>query len=1043
MELVEVNGRQVECLYDTGLDGEAVISADLVHPEQFTGETLDIQPAQKSAVTMKLPIANVEIRSRYVTGTIKAAVLTDPIFPVILGCRYVFLGMPREPIHMGAMQTRSQTKTEEADAIVTNPMPGELRTAQSEDDTLRPCYKKLQKSADPPGRGQYYMKNRILYRRAGRGDNLYGQLVVPKAHRSQILHMGHTISFSGHMGIAATMQRISCHYYWPGMTDDVRRYVKSCPECQRVAPKHWTAPVVLGEMPIMNSPFERVAIDIVGPLPRTRKRNMYILTMVDCCTMWGEAIPLTTIDSKRVADALMEAFTRLGFPDQILTDNGSQFCGKLMEEVFRVFHSNHIHTSPYHPQANGQVERFNGTLMTMLRKLAQEKPDRWDEYIPAALFAYREVPHGSTGLPPATLLFGRPIKGPLEAMLRSWTEEGTSEEVISSYQYVEELKEKLHKGWTLANQNLKKARKRHAAYYNRRSKERSLEVGDKVLLLLPTGNNKLEIGWQGPFPVERVISRTNYQIRIRGKSKIFHINLLRKYEERPGDKAAHLMAMAVAVETEVGTSEGREYPLVHQETYRDVQVNPDLTSQERERITQVLKSHKEILTDKPGRTRLVEFEMTLTTQEPVRQKVYPVPFSKEKALEEEIQKLLEDDVIAPSTSPYNAGVVLLRKPSGEHRLCIDYRLLNSHTQFQVEPLPNPTQLFARLHKARYFSKVDLSRGYYQIPVKPEIRPLLAFSTPSGHYEFKVMPFGLSNAPSVFTRMMRTLLDPLQDPSIISFMDDILISSDSLDDHLQSLERVFNRLKEAGLTARPTKCMIGYQTLEFLGHTITPGHIVPEEKNLEKIRNAPRPKTKKDVRSFLSLCGFYHKFIPHFTELGAPLTETLKKGFPDQIIWTPECENAYSQLKEALVSKPVLQLPDLSKPFVLRTDASAIGIGAALLQEGKDDASVLKPVAYASKKLLQAERNYSTVERECLSLVWAVQKFQPYLYGVKFRVQSDHQPLMFLATSQKLNARLMRWSLLLQPYNFTVEYIPGKENVGADFLSRHPAPEEEE
>lgn len=198
-----------------------------------------------------------------------------------------------------------------------------------------------------------------------------------------------------------------------------------------------------------------------------------------------------------------------------------------------------------------------------------------------------------------------------------------------------------------------------------------------------------------------------------------------------------------------------------------------------------------------------------------------------------------------------------------------------------------------------------------------------------------------------------------------------------------------------------------------------------------------------MRSFLSLCGFYHKFIPHFTELGAPLTETLKKGFPDQIIWTPECENAYSQLKEALVSKPVLQLPDLSKPFVLRTDASGIGIGAALLQEGKDDASVLKPVAYASKKLLQAERNYSTVERECLSLVWAVQKFQPYLYGVKFRVQSDHQPLMFLATSQKLNARLMRWSLLLQPYNFTVEYIPGKENVGADFLSRHPAPEEEE
>ena len=191
-----------------------------------------------------------------------------------------------------------------------------------------------------------------------------------------------------------------------------------------------------------------------------------------------------------------------------------------------------------------------------------------------------------------------------------------------------------------------------------------------------------------------------------------------------------------------------------------------------------------------------------------------------------------------------------------------------------------------------------------------------------------------------------------------------------------------------------------------------------------------------------MCGFYQKFIPQFNILAAPLTDLTQKDKPDRVQWTGDCERAFQQLKATMTAKPVLQLPDLEQPFTLRTDASNQGLGAALLQADPEDITLLKPVAYASRKLRGGEKNYAAVEKECLALVWAIQKFQKYLYGTHFSLQCDHQPLSFLATAQQTNARVMRWALLLQPYSFRVEYLPGKANTVADFLSRHPCEPEE-
>ena len=1034
-EQVIVNGIAAGCLYDTGLSYDALVRKSYVDPSDIIEETVTLQGADKSIPAQTLPVAMIDVKSRFVVGKIKAAVMDNPLYDLILGCRYVYLGQPPQPHEVAAVQTRSQNKVSEEPKAQSNPLPQELKQAQETDSTLNKCFSKLPTSHTPPQSGEFFKKSGLLYRQTDQG---HPQLVVPLPFRTQVLETGHSISFSGHMGIGATTQRITAHFYWPGITQDIQRHVKSCHQCQRSNMRHSTVPVALGEMPVTETPFQRVAIDLVGPLPLSKKRNRFILTLVDTCTMWSEAIPLPTIDSKRVAEALLSIFTRVGFPEEILTDNGSQFTGRLMQEVYEVFRANHVHTSPYHPQANGQVERFNGTLIAMLRKLVDEKPEIWDSYIAAALFAYREVPQASTGFSPAMMLFGRPIAGPLEVLKKTWTDKEVDETIKTSTQYVADLQARLQATWKIAAQKLKDARKKQAKYYNRHTKERELEVGEKALLLLPCGQSKLDLKWQGPYVITQKVSRTNYKIQVKGKDKCYHINLLKRYVDRPAvNPTPHLMALSIAEEVEDSAQVAVEFPLVSKETAKDAVLDPILPSEKAQEAMSILHSFPTVMSDKPGLTKLETVDMQVTDPEPVRSKPYPLPLAKQTALRSEVKTLLEAGIISPSTSPYSAGVVLLRKPSGEHRLCIDFRRLNAVTEFQAEPLPDVTELFAKLQGAKYFSRVDLSKGYYQIPVAPHVRKFLAFSTQDGHYEFNVLPFGLNVAPGIFSRMMRKLLGPLQCQFLHNFMDDILVATPTWEMHMKVLRLLLQRLKDTGLTARPTKCQIGFQELDFLGHTLRQGFIRPEDKNVEKMKAAARPVNKKDVRSFLGLCGFYQKYIPNFNQVAAPLSDLTKKAAPEKVVWTGECEQAYQALKEKISSRPVLQLPDPAKPFILRTDASNQGIGATLLQPSSEDSTRLHPVAYASRKLNKAETNYATIEKECLALVWAIQKFQLYLYGTHFKVQCDHQPLTALASSQNLNARLMRWSLLLQPYSFQVEYIPGKQNLGADFLSRHP------
>lgn len=348
----------------------------------------------------------------------------------------------------------------------------------------------------------------------------------------------------------------------------------------------------------------------------------------------------------------------------------------------------------------------------------------------------------------------------------------------------------------------------------------------------------------------------------------------------------------------------------------------------------------------------------------------------------------------------------------------------------AEPIPYQEELLASFGQSVWFSKLDLSKGYWQIPLEKTSRRYTAFQTPLGLFQFKVMPFGLVNAPATFARLMRIVFCNV--PNTVSFFDDVAIHNKTWSEHMQSLSQVLSKLRECGLTAKPTKMSVGHKEIIFLGHSVGGGFQKPDPKKIKNMLNLKPPHTKKQVRSLLGVLNYYRKFIPNFSSLSTPITDLTKSGQPDKIQWTSDCQTALDKILNALNSDPILILPNFSDKFILRTDASDTGLGGCLLQERE---GLLHPVAYIGRKLLPREKRYAIIERECLAIVWAVQKLSCYLLGDLFFIETDSKPLLFLKERRSVSSRLSRWALALQSYNFEIRYIPGSSNCVADLLSR--------
>ena len=418
----------------------------------------------------------------------------------------------------------------------------------------------------------------------------------------------------------------------------------------------------------------------------------------------------------------------------------------------------------------------------------------------------------------------------------------------------------------------------------------------------------------------------------------------------------------------------------------------------------MLKEFQDVFSDSPGSTHLVKHKLSLTTDEPVRSKPYPLPYAVREALKDEIDLMLQLGVIEKCNSSYSSNVVMVKKKDSSNRVCVDFRKLNRITVFDVESMPSVEDIFAKLHGDSVFSKLYFSKAYCQIPLEESSRPRTAFVTPYGCYQFSKMPFGLVNATASFNRLIRKLLEDLS--NIDGYVDDVLTHTKSWEDHMTVLRKFLLRVSSANLTVKPSKCYIGLTDLSFLGHKIADKVIQPHPDKVGEILEAPRPQTKKQVRSFLGLVGYFRRFVPNFAAVAVPLTDLTRKGLPNHVNWEDSHEQAFVTLKSMLTKEPVLRMPDFSKPFWLQTDASDVGVGAALLQEYEDGKF---PVAYASKKLRSRERACSVVEQKCLALVWAIKRFQTYLYGKEFVLETDHQPLTYINQCKVNNCKIMRWA----------------------------------
>ena len=1052
----KIGNQYVKTLRDTGCSG-VVIRSSFVKPDQFTGQShicILIDGSSK-----KVPMANVHVDTPFYTGPVEAMCMESPIYDLIIG-NISGARDPQDPnpdwdkpVLVQAVTTRAQEKK---DAMTTRPLTvpdafedasstAMLKEEQHKDASLQRAWAQAH-SEEPPrylksGLVWFEVRKGLLYRRykmAGREvSQATKQLVVPNVRRTKVLQLAHESNMGGHLGITKTINRILTNFYWPGLQADVTRFCHSCDICQRTIPKGKTGKALLEQMPIIDTPFKRIAVDLVGPIhPVSDRKHRYILSIIDYATRYPEAIPLSKIDTETVAEALLEVYSRVGFPEEVLSDMGSQFTSDLMREVSRLVSIKQLTTTPYHPICNGLVERFNGTLKQILKKLCNERPRDWDRYLPAVLFAYREAKQESLGFSPFELLYGRTVRGPMEILRTLWTKDLEPSEVKTTYQYVLDLRERLEETCKLAQAELSKARFNQKRIYNSKAKDRKIKPGELVLLLLPTDNNKLLLQWKGPYKVEECFGSNDYRIRVGSKLKTFHVNMLRLYKKREDMVQAdtpHVVGSAVIDSADNEEDEDLlSLPPNPKglQTYKDVNICEDLSVSQKRELEALVEQYQHIFTELPGCTPVETHKIKLTSDDPIRSKPYPVPFAMREVIRQEVETMLELGIIEHSDSPYSSPVVLVRKPDGTNRFCIDFRKLNSVTVFDREPMPTTEDIFSKLQQDVYYSKMDFSKGYWQIPVEKADIPKTAFVTQDGNYHFLKMPFGMVNATATFNKLMRKVLDKI--PSVDNYVDDLLEHTISWEDHLAILAKTFERISQANLTIKPSKCFFGYKDLAFVGHQLGNGKIQPHPDKVLEIQEASRPLTKKQVRSFMGLVGYYRRYIPNFASIAVPLTDLTKKGQPNQVIWEDVHDKAFQSLIGMLLQEPVLRLPDFSKPFWLQTDASDTGIGAALLQDDNDEKF---PISYASKKLLPRERAYSVIERECLALVWGIKKYQTYLYGKEFILQTDHQPLVYLNQCKVTNSRIMRWALFLQNYRFQIRAIKGSENVAADYLSR--------
>jgi hypothetical protein len=458
-----------------------------------------------------------------------------------------------------------------------------------------------------------------------------------------------------------------------------------------------------------------------------------------------------------------------------------------------------------------------------------------------------------------------------------------------------------------------------------------------------------------------------------------------------------------------------------------------------------------------GFTGLVRHKILLNDTQPFKQRHRRIPPSMYTEVRNHIKQLLDTNVIRKSQSPWASNIVLVRKKDNSLRLCVDYRQLNARTIKDAYALPRIEELLDNLGGNQFYSVMDMKSGYHQVGIQEEHKAYTAFTAgPLGLYEYNCLPFGLSNAPATYQRLMEECLESISDDDeqfCQIYLDDVIVASKTFEQHLDHLRRVLDRFRVAGMKLSPKKCHLFKDKVSYVGHTVSTDGVEADDDKVLRIKTWPVPCNVDEVRTFLGFTGYYRRFVKDYAKIARPLNDLLgkcpkkrrkcaqrKPTVPDTWRWTETEQEAFDKLKESLTSLLILKYPDFKKPFNLHTDACLSGLGAVLYQKVDGREHV---IAYASRSLNKAEKNYPAHKLEFLALKWAItKKFHDYLYGNEFTVYTDNNPLTYVLTTAKLDATGQRWIAALGMYNFKILYRSGKANADADGLSRLPHRSEE-
>ena len=517
--------------------------------------------------------------------------------------------------------------------------------------------------------------------------------------------------------------------------------------------------------------------------------------------------------------------------------------------------------------------------------------------------------------------------GPLLLLKEKWLDEDP--EKISVLKYVATFKDRLFRAGQMAKRNLQESQSKMKVWYDRKAKSRCFEPGDRVWVLFPVVGNPLQAKYSGPYKVVKKISDTNYLVKTPGRRKetqVCHINMLKAYHEKPKPELVTLnnrlglespthskdCVGQVAEKEEDTESEVRlgndQQPIKLQNS----QILNDLGTKlshlplvQRKELAEVINQYREVFPDVPSKTNLIEHDVDVRDSAPIKQHPYRVSPMKKELLDKEVQYMLKNDIIEESQSNWSSPCILVPKHDGGFRFCTDFRKVNDKTKSDSLPIPRIADCIDQIGNAKFVSTFDMLKGYWQVPLTQRAHEISAFVTPSGLYQYKVMPFGMKNAPATFQRMVNKLVRDID--GCEGYIDDVVIFSDNCSDHIRQIEHFFQIMREAKLTINLMKSEFGKATVKYLGHIVGQGQVRPLDAKIQTIAKFPIPTSRKELAKFLCMAGYYRNFCLNFSEIAALLTNLLSKKV--KFVWTDDCQMAFDKVKLLLQKSPVLKSPD--------------------------------------------------------------------------------------------------------------------------------------